>query len=178
MLTTSKKGKEKANYKAYKASSKQQKRGLDWKINELFNYKIMIESIEIIYLWYNLRTVYKYLHKHRYTIHNQCISAHALIRIITLIITKTNTHMESFSPSQRSFLFFILSILVIFKISTSAEAPLAGTFLCLHLKWRSYLNVLKILKYHIQLLTLLPYPLILFIPYLSIPSILSIERNT
>ena len=77
----------------------------------------MIESIEIIYLWYNLRTVYKYLHKHRYTIHNQCISAHALIRIITLIITKTNTHMESFSPSQRSFLFFILSILVILKIS-------------------------------------------------------------
>ena len=50
LLTTSKKGKEKANYKAYKVSSKQQKRGLDWKINELFNYKIMIESIEIIYL--------------------------------------------------------------------------------------------------------------------------------
>ena len=55
LLTTSKKGKEKANYKA---SSKQQKKkkkkkkrkGLDWKINELFNYKIMIESIEIIYL--------------------------------------------------------------------------------------------------------------------------------
>ena len=42
-----KKRKTKRKKANYKASSKQQK-WLDWKINELFNYKIMIESIEII----------------------------------------------------------------------------------------------------------------------------------
>ena len=51
LLTKSKKRKEKRKTERkkanYKASSKQQK-WLDWKINELFNYKLMIEFIEII----------------------------------------------------------------------------------------------------------------------------------